>query len=161
MTLDLDLRDVVYSELRPSAAAIRAPESSDYTRNAPDPALIDFVVVKVLVPILTTMVGALFTRWLAKQSERDAKATTESEISELRRRVDRLAASTFMEPGLDEEVDSVILELLRLRSMDEPVDGPPMAVREEIISVLQAYHLPAPTARKQADAIIARIFLSK
>ena len=155
---EFDLREIVYSELRPVAAGLRSPESDQYARNAPSPELIEFVGVKVLIPIFTSLVSGLITRRLAASREKESAAKIESQFSDLRARLGRISSAMNLDGDLENDFESVVVEMTRIRTLEpgllpEPTD----ALEAEITSILRRYHIPAVTARARASAIVARI----
>jgi hypothetical protein len=155
----LELRDTVHTELLPAAAGLRAPESTVYVRNAPDAQLIDLVVAKVLVPIVTTILTALISRTLAKRSENDAVGKLQAEIAELRKRIDTISNAACVDASLDDEIDAVVIAVAGIRArLPGPHDIETGALRDQIASVLKSYHLPPAIARSRAEAIVNKVF---
>jgi hypothetical protein len=154
-----DLKDLIDIELRDVMAGVRPPESSEYTRHLPDPVVVNFLIVNILLPILTGVVSGLLTTWIGSRDEKKDIAGIKSSLRELRITLEKIAKTEHFDDDVEKEFDNTADDILRLRdqiSGSVRTDDRRQQIEAEVINTLERFHLGPHTAQLKGIRIVRR-----
>ena len=91
------------------------PKSSKYMRHLPDPVVVNFLIVNILLPILTGIVSGLLTTWAGGRDEKKDIASIKSQLLDLRDTLDKIKKTRNFDDDIEKEFDNTADDILRLR----------------------------------------------
>lgn len=154
------LKDLVHIELRDAMAGVRPPQSSEYTRHLPDPVVVNFLIVNILLPIFTGIISGVLTTWAASRDDKKNIADIKSQLLELRDTVKKIAKTENFDDDVEREFDNTAHAILRLRDQiggSLRADGSRQHIEKEVITALERFHVGLQTAQSKATRIVRQV----
>lgn len=151
MSLAERLLDKAHENLLDIAPAIRPLDSAPSVRYLPDPALIESVVVQVVIPVLTSIIGGIITYWATTAS---SEVRHERELDEIKTLLEAIQREG-LKPGDVEAFSKAVQAVASLsREVDEQCYGDMSVAKREIAGTLEAHHVGKKVATEKAEAIV-------
>jgi len=155
-----DLKDLAHAELQDAFAGVRPPKSPEYARYLPDPLVLDFLVQNVVLPVLTGILGGIFTYWVTSRGDKKNVEEMKSQLREVRSTLEKIANTEHFDDNTEREFDKAANAVLRLRSqISSPIQLDPSRQLTEIkvAQALERFHVGPQTAHLKAVRVVTRI----